>query len=215
MKKIYPLLLLIVSSTFFSNAQTVTSFSVTPVNPTTDDTVKVIIESMFPYGSCDGTASLTGISGNTIIVDAFHCMGMLTVICTDYDTILIPPLASGQYSFVFILSAGQGIPCTPGIVPSDTGTVNFTVTDATGIPKIPGNKLFQIQSNPSSGKFVVKHSFEGSTLLYMYSIDGKLIFSDSISKNESEINGTFPAGVYIIALENKDKRYFTKVIVAE
>jgi hypothetical protein len=201
---------LIMNQSYANNIQ---SFSVIPLNPTTGDSVKVIIECVFTSGGCDGSANLIGIAGNQIYADALHCLGMLTVICTDYDTIVLPPMAAGNYTFNFSLSSGQGIPCTPGIVTDDVDSVSFTVTDATGISILSKDNYFQVIPNPSTGKFTIKHNTIENSLVKIYSLEGTLIKSMQLNNQETEIESYLPSGVYLIVSEEKERRLFRKLTI--
>lgn len=117
MKKIYSFLLIVISITLNASAQTITGFTVAPPNPTSADTVKIYVQCDFPDKDCEGTTYLNGINGNVIDAGGLHCMGALTGPCTDIDTVIVPPLAAGQYTLIFVLVTGITNGCIPNIVP--------------------------------------------------------------------------------------------------
>jgi hypothetical protein len=215
MKKIIPLILISFILITSAKSQSIVSFSVLPANPTNMDSIEVIIECMFPSGACDGTASLIGITGNEILVEAAHCMGMLSVICTDFDTIVLPPQPAGPYSFIFSLNTGSGFPCVPGSTPSDIDTVDFTISDVTNINPIKSGNNFEISQSPEGEKFIVKHSFNEPAELNIFSIEGRKIDNVELTLHETEVNKQLPAGVYIMVIEFKGKKYFSKKVVVE
>jgi hypothetical protein len=212
MKKIFLLLLALSFTINSSRAQSILSFSINPPHPTPTDTITIIADCMFPSGTCDGTATVTQTSGNIIHADAFHCMGMLTVICNDYDTIVIPPMIVGQYSLIFSLSAGNGFPCTPGIVVDDVDTLDFSVEEITGLNYLPDINTFQISPNPSDGFITIKSNSEKESTIKIFSIEGKLIQSFSLN-GKTEIEYFLQPGFYLINSENGDRNYVTKIIV--
>lgn len=197
---------------YSTRAQSITGFTVDPANPTINDTVKIYIQCTFPSGGCDGVATYSGMSGNRIQASALHCMGTLTVICNDYDTVVIPPLQAGQYSFVFTLSAGHGFNCSPGIVPDDVDSIHFTVSDMSGIEK-PVKQLFQILPNPSGGNFTVKQKTSQNCSLKIYTYEGRLIYKKELSDQINEINSGLAHGVYRIVLECKQSTETHSLII--
>ncbi len=209
MRKIFIIICFAVISGMAS-AQTIISTTISPSYPTTSDTITLITECMFPSGSCDGAAILTAGGGPYIYADAMHCMGMLSVICTDYDTVQLAPLPAGQYHYIFTLSAGHGIPCTPGIAVDDVDTISFFVDDATGIAD-PGSKnLFTVSPNPSDGRMTIRnHSGEISQVSILSSL-GKVV--DSFIMNETK-DIDLPPGIYFIQSESNDVWQVSKVVV--
>ena len=212
MNKIYILFLLIIFTTTYTYSQTILSFTIHPVNPTPTDTITIIAECMFPSGPCDGSAIVNLSSGNTILGDGVHCMGMLAVICTDYDTIVIPPKPAGQYSLLFNLSAGHGFPCSPGILIDDTDTLTFTVEDMTGINNHLPKINFQILPNPSDGRINIKSDSEKESIIRFYSTLGKLIKTLPLN-GKSAIECFLQQGFYLIDIESEDGNYVFKHIV--
>lgn len=211
------LLSLIFVSFIFTNSysQSIVSFTVSPANPTSADTIQVIIETMFTSGSCDGTANITGTSGDYIFAQAYHCVGMLTVICTDYDTINILPQAPGQYNFVYILNTGDGFPCIPGTLPMVMDSVYINVTGASGIDNFSSNNHFNVFPNPSKGKIFVHQDVAEKGLMKIYSTDGKLLQTYNITEKESEINTSVATGFYTLVIENRNQKYVTRLNIIE
>lgn len=212
MKNFIISLIIFLSLANMANAQSITSFNITPANPTSTDTIRIIIECTFPNGSCEGSVTGTIQTGNTIYADAMHCMGMLTVICTDFDTVIIPPQSVGQYTFIYSLSAGQGIPCTPGIVPDDIDTLVFDVDNSTGIIGVD-DKLFSVISNSENNSFRIHNLTATGGILKIFSSDGKLVLSQTFEAGESEISRAVKAGIYIISAEISNRKYTSKVVV--
>ena len=198
-----------------SFSQSIVSFTVSPANPTSADTIQVIIESMFTSGGCDGTANITGTSGDYIFVQAYHCVGLLAVICTDYDTITILPQAPGQYNFVYILNTGDGFPCIPGTLPVVLDSVYITVTGASGIDNSPANNRFRVFPNPSNGKIFVQQEVAEKATMKIYSTDGKLVQTYNITEKESEINTSVASGFYTLVIENRNQKYVTRLNIIE
>lgn len=215
MKKIYSFLLIVISITLNASAQTITGFTVVPPNPTSADTVKIYVQCDFPDKDCEGTTYLNGINGNVIDAGGLHCMGSLTGPCTDIDTVIVPPLAAGQYSLVFVLVTGITVGCIPNIVPVVVDSTQFTVSPVTGIYDVNGNKPLEIMPNPSSGKLIVKQNTGEKSLLQLFSAEGRLVKSFLLTNKETEIICDFPSGIYTVMTESKDSRFFSKLIVVK
>lgn len=141
----------------FLHGQTINNIIVSPALPTTEDSVYVFVQCTFPNMSCEPFTQDASKNGSNLYASALHCVGFLTAICTYTDTFKFPPLAAGDYTFFFTLNAGQAPePCTPGIIPYDNDSVEFTVTTATAIDDISDDPLsFSIQGNPAEGDFKI------------------------------------------------------------
>ena len=212
MKKLYSLILFTCATLLNVQGQNILSFTVSPSNPSPTDPIMVVIECEFSTGSCDGSALLAGINGNEILVTGSHCVGMLQVICTDYDTIMLPPLPSGQYSFIFSLLTGSGFPCTPGTLPV-VDSVSITVTGTNDLNEINTNSLFSITPNPTSGSFDIEKQFKENSLLKVFSPDGKLVHSRMLKQSQTKIDLPLANGIYTIVIENKNERYYSRLHV--
>ena len=114
----------------------ITGISCIPTNPTTSDTIYVYVNYSFSSSSCSLFSSYHNVVGNTVVASSLHCLGMLMAICNTTDTFVILPLSAGNYTFAMTLNAGFGSGgCTPGIVPTDTQTYNFSVSAIQGVPQ--------------------------------------------------------------------------------
>lgn len=202
-----------VFSTSMASAQWINSFTIQPSNPTINDSITVIVECMFPSGSCDGTATLTGIAGDQVIVDAYHCVGMLTVICTDYDTIHIPPLAQGSYNLHFTLVTGDGFPCAPGSLPVVTDSVTIDVSGAQSAPEIPHAGIFTISPNPSKGRFTLTRETAEEATMRIMDLNGRLVKDIKISGRENEFEFSLPAGIYSVVVQSASEKYVSRLKV--
>ena len=212
MKKLYALLLFICPVILNVSGQNILSFTVTPANPTPADPIMVVVACEFTTGSCDGVAMLNGINGNEIQAIGSHCVGMLQVICDDNDTIMLPPLPSGQYNFIFNLLTGSGFPCTPGSIPV-IDSVTITVTGTSGLGEIKNNSMFSIMPNPTSGSFEIGKQIKENSFLKVFSPDGKLVQSLTLKQSQTKIDLTLADGIYMVLIENNTERYYSRLQV--
>ncbi|WP_299366703.1 YCF48-related protein [Winogradskyella sp.] len=71
---------------------------------------------------------------------------------------------------------------------------------ALSIPEIPGNELFTIYPNPTSGKVNVRSS-QSIDSYELYTIQGQLISSGALDINGSlELGAQYPSGIYLMRL---------------
>jgi hypothetical protein len=213
MKKLFPFLFVFLLASTDSFTQSIVSFSVSPSNPTTTDSIHVIVECMFPSGGCDGSATLGGINGNRIDASAFHCVGMLTVICTDYDTIVIPPLAQGSYNFTFTLVTGDGFPCSPGTLPLAIDSITIDVSGTNNTPVLGNRNHYRIFPNPTDGKFILSQDYPEKSEVSLYSMTGALIKSFTVSEQNPELSLSLTPGLYQLIIRGKTERYYTRLTV--
>jgi hypothetical protein len=198
--------LTLLSSTSFG--QYILSLNVSPSNPTTNDTVTILASCAFPSAGCDDHSQYYFVNGTTINAGALHCLGLATVICYYTDTFTIPPLPAGNYSFIFQVDAGLGpSPCTPGIVAGPTDSVNFIVSNASGVAENETSNFISIHPNPAHELLWITNGY--SNKLYavaeIYDVQGKFIKSFEMKSNSDAITvQELPNGFYIIKITTTD-----------
>ena len=141
MKKLLLILLCLPMVGFGQTFASISSFTISPVNPNNTDTVYIYAELLFTSSGCPLDMKSHSVLGNNIVASTQHCLGMLTTICNTTDTFKLNPLAIGTYTFDLTLSSGfGGPPCTAGIVPDDNDIISFNVVTAVGIEEHATNK---------------------------------------------------------------------------
>jgi hypothetical protein len=194
MKNIYTFLLCISVSLGAFAQGNISSFTVLPPDPTTNDTVLVIVEEWFSSGGCPIDFISHNVNGNTISANSHHCLGLLTVICNGSDTFKIDPLPAGTYDFNLTLTTGAlPAPCTPGIVADDMGTTSFSVSQAVGIPEFDVHQLSL--KNPVSGELVFGKPIPES--LQLFDITGKLVMAIKIGSTSADLS-KMTTGIYFL-----------------
>ena len=112
----------------------ISSLTISPVNPNNTDTVYIYAELLFTSSDCPLDMKSHSVLGNNIVASTQHCLGMLTAMCNTTDTFKLNPLAVGTYTFDLTLSSGAGgPPCTAGIVADDNDVITFNVDNSVGI----------------------------------------------------------------------------------
>ncbi|MBL0342746.1 MAG: T9SS type A sorting domain-containing protein [Bacteroidetes bacterium] len=198
-------LLFLILTSYKSQGQFIQSLTISPSNPTTADTITILAECAFPSGGCEEHTQGSFVNGSIISGFAIHCLGPLTVICYYTDTFQIAPLAAGNYSFIFQLDAGFGpSPCTPGIVPGPTDTLNFTVTLSSGQNNELLDKSFSVYPNPVNDLIYLTQSDSKSQhhTIEILSVDGKTVLTKPISNLSEPISvKELQNGFYFIKLK--------------
>ena len=82
----------------------ISSLTISPVNPNNTDTVYIYAELMFSSSDCECFVKTDYLSANHITASTQHCLGMLSAICNTTDTFKLNPLAVGTYIFDLTLS---------------------------------------------------------------------------------------------------------------
>ena len=183
----------------------INSISVQPANPTSADTVRMLVECSFPSGACDPYLVNSSAIGNDIYGSALHCLGMLAVICNYTDTFTINPLASGNYKFHMQLDAGGGpAPCTPGIVPGPVDSISFIVTPSSGVIDPPAENNFEITYDPYFQQLLILAPksllLSGKNIVCIFSADGKLVIKKELALSTSPISISLNQGFYFASL---------------
>ena len=134
MKKLLLILLYLPIIGFGQTFGSISSFSISPVNPNNTDTVYIYAELWFCCSNCSLEMKSHSVLGNNIVASTQHCLGMLSTICNTTDTFKLNPLAVGTYTFDLTLSSGfGGPPCTAGVLPDDNDVITFNVVTSVGI----------------------------------------------------------------------------------
>ena len=134
MNKLLLILLYLPIIGFGQTFGSISSFSISPVNPNNTDTVYIYAELWFCCSNCSLEMKSHSVLGNNIVASTQHCLGMLSTICNTTDTFKLNPLAVGTYTFDLTLSSGfGGPPCTAGVLPDDNDVITFNVVTSVGI----------------------------------------------------------------------------------
>ena len=134
MKKLLLILLCLPTIGLGQMLGSISSFTISPVNPNNTDTVYIYAELLFTSSGCPLDMKSHSVLGNNIVASTQHCIGIAAAICNTTDTFKINPLAVGTYTFDLTLSSGAGgPPCTAGIVADDNDVITFNVVNSVGI----------------------------------------------------------------------------------
>ncbi len=188
--------------------------TVSPANPTTNDTITIYADLSFPSSGCDLDQATIYQNGNDFMATSHHCVGMALAICNIQDTFKINPLSAGTYNFLLTLTSGSGpMPCTPGIVPDDADTLTFEVVQFNGIPSNELENHINLYPNPASDQFRIEFSnaltAEKQKTVQLFSNDGRLIKTYFPQEGQQfiEVDENLSNGLYFvqIALSNENR----------
>jgi hypothetical protein len=199
-------------------AQWINSVSVVPPNPTTTDSVFVILNADYSSGPCNDATQGFFQNGFTFNAFTLHCTGMLTVICTDEDTFQLGTLAAGNYTFNVQVDQGMGpSPCAPGIVPGPTGAVSFTVTSSSSINNPDISERIFLIANPSNRYVKLVNNgalnFTGKEKVRFFDIGGKQLVQISLSTLLKGVVLPFSSGIYIAEISVLGEVYKQKLVL--
>lgn len=200
------------TSSLFS--QWIDNIYISPANPTSATPVTIYADISFSSGSCFEKTVQHSLVGNTVYAFALHCIGPLAFICSHTDTFQVGLLPAGNYSFVFHVNAGAApSPCTPGIVPGPTDSLQFTVAAVTGINDTEHTGSFKISPNPATD-FIKLPALAVNAEVYIYSLIGEVV---RILKAESLTGnyfiGDLPNGLYLFRIIGGEEIQQQKILI--
>ncbi len=212
MKKLLLTVIPLIVFNLSGQAQFINSLSIYPANPSSNDSIYLIGSCYFQSGTCNQKTLNYSIINETIDCDALHCIGMLTYICYDEDTFAIGQLPPGNYTYRYFVNAGFGInPCTPGIVPGPSDSLNFTVTSVSGIDDITYNE-FIVGPNPCSDFIEIKCYSNEEKKISIIDMTGKICSQETQTGNHLRINtNDISTGIYLLQLQAKSTIYKSKL----
>ncbi len=200
-----------------SKAQFINGFTIIPANPTSNDSVKILVQMSFPSGDCSDHQQFYSANGNNLVGSAIHCLGPLTVICNYTDTFSVGQLAAGSYKFMFNVNSGGGpSPCTPGIVPGPTDSVSFVVSQAASINELLDENI-SINYNPLQKK--ISLSFNNPIVkgkVGLYTITGQILQSELLSFPSQNLDvAKLEAGIYILEISGNKGKLAKRIVLQD
>jgi len=146
--------IIIMLTTTFINAQNIDSLKIIPINPTSNDTVKIVCYTTFCY-SCGYSNININIIDTTIEIYATYICDSMPVVISSVDTIAVGKLPAGTYEMMYysIDSISQ--------ITYDADTIIFAVQQWAGLPlnKYTENGM-EIYPNPAKDYAILKFSLQ-------------------------------------------------------
>jgi hypothetical protein len=215
--KIQLILSLCCLANFLSAQGVINSIEIVPSSPTVVDSVQLVGHFTFSHGGCEKELFVASVVGSSVIAEARHCLGMLTVICDESDTINLGILASGVYSVDLSLYTGFGMtPCTIDSIADATDNSTFTVSPATSALEVALD--FKIVPNPAASRiiFMTKNPQEFSEEpIRLFGSNGQRLIEKKFFEHCSLDVSDLCSGLYYIQIGGKNHTVLSRKIVIE
>lgn len=184
------------------------SLKLIPANPTTNDALKVVCYTTFPYGGCGVDNAHAELQGNSIFLSIDYSMGMLTYICHSVDTIPIDNPGAGTFQLTTIITTNQQD------VIEDSHSMTFQIDPYLGINELtPAN--FQAYPNPFDNELKFKTSFPVAKM-ELYSMTGQQVyFKETLFESPSVDLSHLEEGVYLVTLTDPNGNSLTQRVIKQ
>ncbi|MBW8051820.1 MAG: T9SS type A sorting domain-containing protein, partial [Cytophagales bacterium] len=162
-----------------SNKGTIDSLKIIPSNPTTNDSIKIISFTLFPYGACTLKNSSFNINNKEIVINATHFEGGWPAICNSVDTITIGKLDTGAYTLYYNLSVDTNLAVF------DTDTLFFVVQNPTDVISTPvETTAIKIYPNPNTDEFIIEMNIlkVQDVEITLFNIAGQVIYNENLKR---------------------------------
>ncbi len=173
-----------------------------PSYPTTNDSIKVVIE------MCYYDTTLFSVENDTILF-ILTTDSRIDGVCAPYfDTTTIGKLAPGSWTLLYFY-VDRAIGTEDSILYSKT--INFEISVINGIRYYSANKLWKIYPNPANDYLVVEFTMpdfspEEKLLFMIKDFYGRTIFKKQIQDSIERIPiSNLASGNYLIVLTNNEK----------
>lgn len=179
------------------------SLKLIPANPTSNDVLKVVCHTIFPYGGCNLNASHAEQQGNDIFLSLDYTIGMITYICDRVDTIPIDNPGAGDFRLLVAITTNN----QPTV--HDTDTLEFHIDPFLGIQELASGS-FDLYPNPFNREFTFKTSFPVKKM-EIFSLTGRRVsLMDSFSNNSPIDVSHLEPGAYLILLTDENGNIHTR-----
>jgi hypothetical protein len=194
-------------SCFVAAQGSINNLKIIPQNPVMSDTIHVVGNVTINSAPCTLLNITHFLNGNNLVVNAYHCYGMLSVLCNSSDTCKINPLLPGTYNLTFYLWTGYSCPSPPMLQCVDTAHSTFTVTLVSEVPEYFQRAEIIIYPNPNRGDFFLSTGIGGGELMIL-TADGRLLDKRTLVPGKNEVSLDLAPGLYLSVFHQKDSFSF-------
>jgi hypothetical protein len=181
----------------------VNSIQIIPSNPTTLDDISIVGDVTINSASCPIVNISCFQNGSFIEVNAYHCFGMLPMLCDSYDTCSMSPLAPNLYTVVFYLWTGSPCPGPGTFVCNDTAYETFLVTPVSDVSENSQKAEILIYPNPGEGDlFLINNTDDGELLIF--SAEGRMLEKHSFVSGKNEFSLDLAQGMYLAVFHKRN-----------
>ena len=182
------------------------SLKLIPANPTTNDVLKVVCYTTFPYGGCGINTTHAELQGNSIFLSIDYSMGMLTYICHSVDTIPIDNPGAGTFQLTTTITTNQQD------VIEDSHSLTFQIDPYLGINELTAAN-FQAYPNPFDNELKFKTSFPVAKM-ELYSMTGQQVyFKETLFENPPVDLSHLEKGIYLVTLTDPNGNSLTQRVI--
>lgn len=231
MKQLVIILFLAMSVT--AHCQLIDSVKFSPATPNPGDTITVLCYVGYPNIGCPQTSINWYFGPNyNIFGRAFHCGGMVNMVCYTTDTfkVVVPAGYPGYYNFHYMPGFDMSVGCTFPIMwngdtipyPYAMATVQIPVgVPPNGIQSLEVGKSISLFPNPTNSDQVT--IFLADKLrdysISIFDLQGRLVsfrqFSDS-SSNSCTVNvADLNPGMYVLSVEGEGRRFIERLVIVD
>lgn len=184
-----------------------------PQKPSTNDTVKLVVQTSFAYSPCTRDTSWILRIDKTIYINTEHQEGLVFENCISIDTLTLGKFSESNWGVEYSLDQ-KGTTKT-----DDFRRLIFQVKlPSTGLNDELNSTIFSIYPNPANNEFYIqsKAFAEDDYSLKVYTMQGKLQY-EMLNLKEANTLQTYnwPRGIYLVQLQNKDSFYYSKLVVID
>lgn len=213
--RFFAILFLLIANISLAQLGHIDSLKILPTVPVDYDSIKVQSYSTFSSGGCEIYKSRITYSEHNIIIEAYHRVGMLTVICHSNDMINIGKLNVGNYTIIYLLRDASSETIF------DMKTKEFYVSSLPHVSDLRKPKIAtRIYPNPfnsfttiSVDEKLVNPSLE----IKIYNMLGEEVkVITNITSNEIKVDGSsLTNGLYFFNIINEGKTIDTEKVIIE
>ena len=197
---------------FGGYSQYIDSVRISPKTPASNDSTTFLVYVTYTSGGCDIKTHNTQISNNIISNISQYCYGNYMYICHNVDSVKVPILSPGSYTFHYVLKSSTLFSGCTTYTPTDSINIPFSINYPLGIDNHSNPNIFNI-SDFDTKKIIIRLSESKKSMLFIYNLLGNKLFETSLYSIESEININLPKGLYLVKVSTEDGKSQTKKII--
>lgn len=206
------LLVCLMTFTLGGTCQHIDSVRMSPKNPTSNDSTIFLVYVGFPSSYCYDKIHGTQITNNTITNISQYCYGSYMVVCHNVDSVKVPKLSPGSYTFHYVLQSSLQVFGCSTYTPTDSLDFPFSINYPLGIDNHSIPNIFNI-TDFDNRKIIVRMSESKKSILFIYNLLGNKLFEISLNSIESEISVNLTKGLYLVKVSTEDGKSQTKKII--
>ena len=209
------LCLMVLSCNTYSQQGQIDSIKMYPTFPTSNDSTTFLIYLLFNSGTCHTKVQNIIVNTPDIINTSSYCYGDYMYMCNNVDSIKLPRLPKGNYTFHYKLKSSALFSGCTNYLPADSVNFPFSIEYPAGIDNfqtIPD--LFTIFTDVYTRDLEIKLSESNRTArMYIYDLSGRKIFETNLFAPKSKLFLNLSDGLYLINVCVEGKSQTKKLVI--